>query len=80
MNDTKLTVPNILRALRFMTYVTIVMGGALAAIVWGWEQSSDKTQLTTYATLATIAILPLVIDSYEWLIKKFSPKTKQVRD
>jgi len=80
MERTKLTLPNALRALRYMTYVTVIMGAVLVAIVWGWEQSSEKTQLTTYATLATIAILPLVIDSYDWLIKKLSPKTKQSRD
>ena len=80
MNDTKLTVPNILRALRYTAFMVVTLGLLMSFLMWGWERSSDKTQLSTYLVISTLVFLPHLIDIYDWLIKKLSPKTKQVRD
>jgi hypothetical protein len=80
MNKTKLTVPNILRALRYTAFMVVTLGSLMWFLTYTFVRVDEQTQLSTYLLMSTFLVLQHLIDIYDWLLKKLSPKTKQVRD
>jgi len=80
MNKTKLTVPNILRALRYAAFMVVTLGSLMWFLTYTFVRVDEQTQLSTYLLMSTFLVLQHLIDIYDWLLKKLSPKTKQVRD
>jgi len=74
MERTKFTPANVLRALRYMSFMTVTMGSLMYFLAWGWENVDEKTQLSTYLLMSSLLFLPHLIDVYDWLLKKCSPQ------
>lgn len=73
MERTKLTLPNVLRALRYMSFMIVTMTLLMVFLAWGFNSVDDKTQLSTYLLMSSLLFLPHFIDAYDWLLKKLSP-------
>lgn len=72
MNDSKLTVPNVLRALRYIAFMTVTLGLLIWFLAYTFTSVDEKAQLSTYIMMSTFLFLPHLIDIYDWLIKKLS--------
>ena len=72
MNKTKLTVPNILRALRYTAFMVVTLGSLMWFLTYTFTRVDEQTQLSTYLLISTFLVLPHLIDIYDWLLKKFS--------
>ena len=72
MNDSKFTVPNVLRALRYIAFMTVTLGLLMWFLAYTFTNVDEKTQLSTYMLMSTFLFLPHLIDIYDWLLNKFS--------
>ena len=72
MNKTKLTVPNILRALRYTAFMVVTLGSLMWFLTYTFTRVDEQTQLSTYLLMSTFLVLQHLIDIYDWLLKKFS--------
>ena len=72
MNDSKLTVPNVLRALRYTAFMVVTLGLLIWFLVHTFTSVDEKAQLSTYIMMSTFLFLPHINDIYDWLVNKFS--------
>jgi len=80
MERIKLTLPNVLRALRYMSFMLVTLGTLMVFLAWGFNNVDEKAQLSTYLMMSSFVFLPHLIDIYDWLLEKCSPNAKEVRD
>jgi hypothetical protein len=72
MNDSKFTVPNVLRALRYTAFMVVTLGLLIWFLAYTFVRVDEKAQLSTYIMMSTFLVLPHLIDIYDWLLNKFS--------
>lgn len=80
MSETKFTLGNTLRAIRYLTFVFLVLAPLWYAIAWWFKQVDDKAQLQVYLMLVSIIMMNPIMDAYDWALKTFSRDKEQCRE